>query len=523
MASSALSLSERHFLLRHGAVILASRILWALSVMLTVPVILKHLGATGFGIWESLIAVGAMASVFQVVIGGTTLWRISTLHGENDSQEMLRIARVGIGITLCTSAVIAALVWPWGSAFTRQMGIPTELQGTIRWLLPCAVFFNLMNGINQILLAIVAGRQASGRAALIQNGGLILANGLTVLVLMLGADLTALAWGLGATFLFTFLMSFRAASRCCPGLCLLPICPTFADFKSVGPFAGLLALSAFTVLFRDQLDKLLLSANVSNASAAHFAIAQRVTSLVMQVCIVLHVPLTASVAAANAKGEWSRVVSLYATSSRWICLLCGWLTVVICALRGPLFVTWLGHDPREAHTYLWPLLLGTSSAIMLSGAGVAVAKGMGKPGLETTYTLLTLGLTLLTKPIFIHLFGVWGAVFSSAISWSIGAWFLLYWLHRSLPLPKSTARETQGILLATMGMSFFGWWWGSDPSFSMARWSAMQKLAIDGTCITVFYVVVMGCIVFGRQLGQRFLRPLGFPSAPVTSLGKAQP
>ena len=152
-----------------------------------------------------------------------------------------------------------------------------------------------------------------------------------------------------------------------------------------------------------------------------------------------------------------------------------------------------------------------------------MAKGVGKPGLETTYTLLTLGLTLLTKPIFIGIFGIWGAVLSSAVSWSLGAWFSLYWLHRSLPLPKSTAWQTQGILCIAIIMAVFGWWWGTEDVLSMSRWDAIGKLAAHGTGISIFYGVVMGSLFFRRSLNQRFLRHLRFPTTPVTSFGKARP
>lgn len=503
------SATARSALLRHGVVILVSRALWALSVMLTVPFVLNRLGTSGFGVWESVVAVGAMAAVFQTVLGGTTLWKISTLHGEDNLPEMLRIARVGIGLALGMSAVLTVLVWPFTETLSEWLRIPLEHRTTVHWLFPWAVLFNLLNGVNQVLLALLAGRQVAGTAALVQNAGLIFANGLTVLVIILGMDLSALAWGLASTFGLTFCMAYRSVLRCCPGFRPWPKLPHARDLQTVGPYAGLIFLSALTVLFRDQLDKLLLSAQVSTDSTAHFVIAQRVTSLIMQICIVLHVPLTAGVAVAFSQGDWGRVGQLYATAAHWICLLCGWLTLIVCALRSPLFVAWIGHDPHEAHAFLWPLLLGTSSAIMLSGAAVAVTKGVGKPGLETVYTLITLGLTLVSKPILITLFGTWGAVLSSALSWSLGAWFLHLWIHRLLPLPLATAWNTQGMLLSAIVMSSLGWWWGSQVSPPASRLEAIRTLLVQGTTISLVYGLLMGVLFFRRPIYARWIRLAG--------------
>jgi O-antigen/teichoic acid export membrane protein len=239
-----------------------------------------------------------------------------------------------------------------------------------------------------------------------------------------------------------------------------PLRPTRQELAATVPFAGLLLLSNLAFLFRDQTDKVLLASLVAPSEAAYFGMAQRLTAVVMQMCVVIFIPFTAAIGALAAHNDWPGIRQLYLQAASWMGTFAGLVAFLICVLRQPLFVLWIGESHPESFRYLPWLLIGTTSAIILAGIGVALAKGLGRPGLETTYSLLALVLVVLTKPALVAVVGPLGAVASSAGSWCIGAAVFLVLLHRAVDLSRETMVRTVRILLVTGLASGVGWWLG---------------------------------------------------------------
>lgn len=495
-------------LLRSGFAILICRVLWAVSVFVTVPVILVGLGPEGFGVWESLIAVGAVATVLQTVLGGTVLWRMAVHFGEGRLDEARRLARVAITTSLLLAAASTGLVWAARGPLVRTLSVDGSFAADAARLLPLSVCLVLLGGMNQTLLSLLSGFQRPGISAMIQNAGLIVANGATIVAVWSGAGLASLAWGLLAALLVTFLFAYPAASHACGGLSLVPVLPSRGDLRILGPFAGLLLLSNLTVLFRDQVDKLVLAAAESSVSTAHFSLAQRLTSVVMQICVVMYVPLTSAVAMSHARGDRDRITTMYSAAVRWIGCLAGLVALLICVLRRPIFLLWLGHDLSQADRFLAPLLFGTTAAITLAGSGVALAKGIGRPGLETAYTLITLVLTVVSKPILVWCLGTWGAVLSSALSWFLGSCCLLGFLHRGVDLPRKLFHQTWSLLALTTALAALGWWGGTVIPVPRLRLESAAMIVIGGLVLGLTYgaiLATLGYLPEARRIAVRCL------------------
>jgi hypothetical protein len=133
----------------------------------------------------------------------------------------------------------------------------------------------------------------------------------------------------------------------------------------------------------------------------------------------------------------------------------------------------------ESHVYLTIAVFGVVSAIIFSGAGVAVAKGIGKPGLETICTSVTFILVLLSKPLLIARFGAMGSVISSSASWCLGSALFLTLVHRRVPLPPQVAWRTLAVFMVTLLLSGGGWWLTEQLPFGgMSRPGAALRLLL---------------------------------------------
>lgn len=496
-ADESMNHTEQHAslrLIRNSAWMVLSRGVAILSVLASVPVVLSRLGNEGFGRLEALLALTNGIMLMQACVSGTILWRSSACCGAADSHGTRRTLQIGLSFSLLSMALLVPLAYAARHMILALIQIPAGDHVSMGWLVPAVVLTTVLTGASQCLLSVISGYQRSGMAALIQSLGIVTTN-LTLMVSVLwGAGIEALFYAAAAGFCVTVSLAVPLAFRCCRQLRLYPTLPTTEELHRLAPYAGLLLLSSLSVVFRDQLDKILLTSLTTPGVNADYSIAQRLAGLVMQVCAVLFVPMTAAFAAAHAAGNSQAVTSNFLKWSRWMARMTGLATAAVITLRSALLVLWLGHDWPQAHLFIGILILATGISVIFSGPGVALAKGLGMPGLETRYAMLTLVLVLLLKPLLCIWFGPTYAVVASAVSWVLGAIFFFWMLHRHVQLPAACWTDAWSTCALTLVTSGMGWWLGGRPWATPAgRLSALGLVLVVTPLIgLVFIVAAMG-------------------------------
>lgn len=445
-------------LLKNSVVMLTARAASILTLLICVPAIVKFLGPEGYGVWESLLAVSGIALVFQTVISGMVLWRISMSFGTEDPAETRRLVRLGVGATLSLVTVSVPLICGLRFQIIDFLQIPQEYANQTVWLLPCVVAVALIGGINESLAAVITGYQRAGLVSLIQSLGLAISSLISICVLFLKGGLVSLLLGQIASIGITLAILYPVACSLCGRISLLPLLPTKRDITVSGPFVGLLLLSNLSLLFRDQTDKLVLASLVSPVAVGYFVMAQRLTAIIMQNCTALLGPFIAAVGMLQARGDWQGVQKLYLTVGTWSSMACGATTIVMCGLHKHLFVLWLGQYYPEATYFLAILLFGGTSAVLFSGAGSALCRGLGRSGPEAIYTTLALVLNLTLKYILIPAIGPEGTVFASAISWCCGSLLFLAMTHYLMALPRTMIARLLAAALVTLAIGAGSWW-----------------------------------------------------------------
>ncbi|MBV9124959.1 MAG: polysaccharide biosynthesis C-terminal domain-containing protein [Planctomycetes bacterium] len=462
--------------------------------VVSIPVIVTRLGLELYGVAEALLAIAAMAMVLQAVISGAVLWRASLSFGARDPAETRRLVRIGIGATLALMALCLPIVGSFRGIVVAELRVPAPYQAEAQWLLPAFVGLVLLGGINEALAAVLIAYQRAGTASLIQSGGLAATNLVSIGGLLLGGGLESLLFGSLAGFATTFIVLYVFASALCGRISLLPLLPSRRDVAVIGPFFGLLLVSNLTLLVRENTDKVVLAMLGSATAVAHFSIAQRLSAIVMQVCAVCFTPFTSVVGALHARADQQGIQVLYAKVGTWMAALTGLSAFLVCTLREPLFILWLGNPYEGAWLFLLALVLGCASAIIFTGTGVALARGIGRAGLETRYALVTLVLTVLLKPVFILALGAVGAVAASAGSWCVGALFFLHLIHRAIDLPRGMVSRLIGIWVTTLVLVTLGWWVTQHCVFPSNRAGAAAVLMVWVVPLSLGYLgVLAGC------------------------------
>jgi len=202
-------------LLKNSALMVLARCAGILTLIISVPFVIAHLGAEGYGVWESMLAIAGIGLISQTVVRGTILWRISASYGARDPEQTRRMVRIGVGVTLTMVAVFLPVVWVIRDSLVVQLQIPNRWSGDAQWILPSIVGVVLLGGINQTLFAVVTGYQRAGFAALVQSGGLVATHLGAVALLFAGFGLKAMLLGYVAGFSMMFALLYLVATSLC--------------------------------------------------------------------------------------------------------------------------------------------------------------------------------------------------------------------------------------------------------------------------------------------------------------------
>ena len=350
--------------------------------------------------------------------------------------------------------------------------------------------------IVHVLFAIGASLRKAGMVALAQSVGTFFIAVITITLLSTYKSLYSFPVGMAAGVALSIgMLIYLVRSQC--GLTLWP--PERIK-RNEAPgllrFTGLLLLSNSTLLTRDALDRFIIAVVEGPSGAAYLGVTLVITLLLSQVMAVLQTPFCAAVGRAFASGQREVVKQLYASFVVWYAAIAGLLAVNVAVSRRPLIFFWFGREILEVEPYLMFTLLGATTAITMTAAGVGVAKACGQPGVETRYLMITLILTLCLKPVFVYFFSGLGAVASTCVSSLVGSASLLYILHNRIDLPWAATCKAITIYGLTVTLGILGWYFGGTLTSMVSRTDAVINIIYLGSATTVIYGLLIGGFVF---------------------------
>jgi O-antigen/teichoic acid export membrane protein len=436
---------QRRFLTNTG-VILPARVLSAAVSLVTVPVVVWKLGIGGFGIWEASLAFSSLSSLFFMPLGGTLLWKASAAFGGSRAGESDRLLRLGVSATLVFLGVAGPAAWFTRHALVNLFRVPPELRGAAVWVLPGLVCCAALGGVNESLGAVLAGRQESGRVASAQTVGLCVNYAIVVGGLVGGLGFWSVLVGSAGGFLSTAMCLYVFMSRGSVFPSLFPAVPSVAELKPLVGYFGLLSIGSVSSALREQTDKLILIVFASPAWTGYYSIAFRLASLVTLVSNIFYVPVIALAGALHTAGDEDGVRRTYSQTVAILVTAAGIVAVVVAGTWDEIVIFWLGKPIPEVAPLLAWLMIGNVSAVLLTGSGTAVCRGIGRPGIETRYLVLSLLLNAMLTVILVVTFGPTGTVVATGISWAVASAVFVVFLHRFTELPRSASRMAAGAL-----------------------------------------------------------------------------
>lgn len=418
---------------RNAIANIAGRLATAVIWISVTPFVLTVLGKEGFGIWSLFFAFNNYLLSLDLGVGNTMLRFIAAHRPSGDRRALARTLRFGIGAAVGLGLVWAVLIAILRGWIVTLFHVPESMvPETMSALLTFAIGVQLMFPA-QVLMASLRGFERLDLSNLCMVFGVIAQVVILIVALSAGAGIegAAIAGAVGQGFtalLAALLVGGQMAGHRPGGSGTIPGWRDLTQFSTAFQLLGLL------IVLQHYSGRILLGLLGNLTMVAEYELALRVSFAVYALPILIQSAVVPTVARVAESEGPTAVEALYASTSRWIYLITA-LTLGSLWLMAPdVARVWLGPG-HERIADLIRLSVIAYVVCLAYSPGVAVARGLGRPGFEiASYAAAAvshIGLAIWWVP----RFGTAGVLYAAIASFAVGFVVFTASFHRSCRIP----------------------------------------------------------------------------------------
>lgn len=427
----------------------------AVFSLLLVPVVIAKLGVSGYGTWELIFSAATICSMMQSAVVNTLLWQISNAYGVEDEDRVRRVLSIGVTITLAQFIIIVPFVWFFRFDILNIFHVANSSVDAFALIMPLFCGIMILNGVSECIGTIISGYQRAGVVTMVQSLAQVLNYSASIGFLLAGFGLRSMFIGYAINYLFVGILYYFIARRLCPHLRIFPAIITREEIKNLRSYFSLMMVGAFSGIFRDEKDRLILSAYYSPEWVGYYSISLRLVGFITLMNNFFYVPILTAIGAINARGEWGQIRKIYADTIVIISVVVGFMALIIAGLHERILILWLGFNISEVGSIVLWLVFGSVTAILLTSPGTAICKGIGRMGMEASYWTLGIFFNLIFTLVFVPYFGPLGAIAASSLSWMISSIFFLYFFHKNMDISwRLSFQSVKGLVVIGLGILF---------------------------------------------------------------------
>jgi O-antigen/teichoic acid export membrane protein len=390
------------------------------AVFAVTPLLLDRLGLDRFGIWSLALVILTTLTALDGGVSASLARFFAVYAARGDTAATGRLLLASLLFFAALGAVLTAAMLPLVPTLVGLLSIPSglthEAEVVLRWLPPLAAL-GLMADSSAALLqgtgrfrGLAASMIASSAAfvgaiiVLVQRGGqvdvLLIALGLRYFVLAI----SSLVLGAGR-------LSFER-----------PLLPSRATTRELWTYSSRMQLSAVTGFVNSQMDALVIAAVLPVRYVGLYGIGMQAASALRSVPLYAFAPLLTLLAKTfGDQGREATAREFSTIERRWLPAVLGYGVVAIAGI-GFAVPIWLGDRYALGGVTAAILLTGYSIHVSLTGMRTCYVRAVGRPGLETRYSLVwtvTNAATTVPAAIAGGLLGVVGATAATGVLASV--------------------------------------------------------------------------------------------------------
>jgi O-antigen/teichoic acid export membrane protein len=411
------------------------------TALISVPLILDHVGLAGYGAWTLALTVVLYVTTAEAGLGPAIQRFAAVAAGAGRADGVARLLWSSLLLYALAGALLALLCVTLAPALTDFLDLPaalradtTEMFRLVGAVIPVALLVAALGNVQQ-------GLERFRSYAVSAVAGSLVYLGLIVALLENGHGLPGLpvaAVGQQLAMLAVRAVALRDV------LGARPRHVPRDERRSVLGFALRLQMTVLSTLVNTQTDKLVVGAVARPATLGLLGIGSQIAEAGRLVGGAALSPLISRLAATRGEDEPGALEALFARLHRiWLLVITGATIIGACALY-PLIAAWLGDGYGRAAVY-GGFLVVAYGINLLSGSGVAYLRAVGRPSLEARYGAILIASNVALTIACGLAFGALGVVAATTLAYAAGtAWFF----HR---LPHAAPELSQLALLPPAG------------------------------------------------------------------------
>jgi len=432
----------------------------AVVTIVTLPIIVGHLGKEQYGVLSLILAIVGYFALLDINVTAGSVKFLAEFHARRDDDKVRQVTSLGllvyaaIGLIGGLSIFVAA---PWliddvfavPGAMVPEATLAARLSG-LAFMIAQMQFY--LQSIPQSL-----GRyDISGRFEAVFGSFVPI---LTAIVVVCGGGLVAVVvFRLAASVVNAVLLWRRVHA-------LLPefkwTLPHLALSRSVLSFSGFAYLKRIASITADQADKFIIGALLGMVPLTYFVVPYTLIGRIYALTNRLGAVLFPMASALAASGEIDKLKNIYFIATRYTVYLNACLCVLFVVLGRMLLEVWMGKDFALQGTYVLWLVAISTFFDSLTNLPTQINDGLGHPRVSGGFAVVNAALSAGLSYLLVSRIGIVGAGLAHVINSAIlGIAFLLYTHQRTIPVSLwLVLRRSFGpSILYAAAIGALGWW-----------------------------------------------------------------
>jgi O-antigen/teichoic acid export membrane protein len=404
---------------------------------IAMPILIHGLGRDRFGIYATVTSVVGYVGLLDLGIGISLTKFVAEYYARRDFRRLTEMLSTSLLLYVGLGALGSALLIAGSSLFVERLfDIPVPLWDEGRYVfwisalslfngLTLGIFGNLLNGIQ---------RQDISRTISIVNA-LITYSG-SILLIHLGYKLVAFMLFATLMDVLSFLVQMRIVRRMLPEVRFFPRVFRKEELKQIVNFSFAMFINQLAARNMGVLDKLILGIFLPIANVTVYTVGFTLASFSARVPSAVSLASLPAASELMAQNRMDAIHQLILRGIKYTALLAVPVFTVMGVMAADVVRLWMG-DGYELSARVLQLLLVGYFWLTLSFSGASVMIGIGKPYINTVYSVVQIVLCSSLSVAMVHFFGVLGAAAGSAMAYTLGGGVYLLHSTRIFRIPFS--------------------------------------------------------------------------------------
>ncbi|MBN2090300.1 polysaccharide biosynthesis protein [candidate division KSB1 bacterium] len=402
--------------------------------LIIIPYILIKLGIERFGIWALVSVIFGLFTALDFGTGAAFVKYFSEYATKKDDASFNRVAVAGFFLMFFFSMLLIGVCFLLKNQLVAFFNVPTSMMGEAHFVfLGAAIIFGYYNAFG-VFQAIIKGLQKMEISNLIDMMCSIINFIGVFIVLENGLGLKGLIVNQGIKIVLVSLASIYFSKKLFKKLAFKLVYLDLRKIKEILSYGVKMQISNIAGLINLQTDKTIIGYFLNLALVTAYEIGQKLALFCRMIVGLILSALVPAVSELEASGKASAILKLYERGNKYLASLTFPILIFIIIFADLLINAWMGAGHERSVLVARLLTIGILINL-LTGVGVMIVRGIGRPAYETEYAVICLVLNIMLGIVLVKFYGFVGVVLSAPISVSIGSIYFVLKFHRLYAIP----------------------------------------------------------------------------------------